>query len=94
MPKEPKSVSYLGIKYSAPIDKKAHVIAFNEKTGKKLFEKRIYEETINPEMEEDVQWIFINNLKIKNNHLLIKNTNNEIYSMDLSKKDNPVKRIK
>ncbi len=64
-----------------------HVVAFDNTTGKKLWEKRIYEARINPLLEKDVQDVFITNLTIKNEKLIITTEKDEYYSLDLKTKE-------
>jgi hypothetical protein len=45
---------------------------------------KIYTIEYNNNLEKDVQDIFIKNLKISNNFLLITNERNKVYRMDLS----------
>ena len=97
-PKEALPVSYLNVKYTAPItiNKLGYIVAFDKKTGEKIWEKKIYEQKIDPNLEEDVQWVFIMELKIENQQLIITNTNNEVYSMTILGQAIPpiIKRIK
>lgn len=73
-PKEVEPVIYRGIKFTAPIHTKklGLVEGYDLATGKKVWEKKVYDVKINPLMEEDVQWIFIESLQItKDGKLLV-----------------------
>lgn len=72
-PKEVEPVIYNGIKYTAPHEKMGYVEAFNNTTGEKLREIKVYDVKIDPNMETDVQLIFIANLSIVNGKLIVIN---------------------
>jgi hypothetical protein len=82
-PQEVIPVSYLGVKYSARVARMGYVEAYDEKTGLKLWEKKVYDVKIDPYVEEDVQWVFIKELKIENQQLIVTNTNDEVYSITI-----------
>jgi len=58
------------------------VQAFNENTNKLIWSKKIYKVKIKSGIEEDTQWIFIKEIKIDNDKLLIVNESNKIYEVD------------
>src|SRR4026207_1168393 len=57
-------VVYEGIRYVAPNDdgRRAYIEAWNVATNKKLWELTLFTNRIDPKLEEDVQWVFINAL--------------------------------
>jgi hypothetical protein len=59
-------VIHEGIHYSAPNDDgcRAYVEAWDIQTNKKLWDVTVFTNRIDPKLEEDVQWVFINALKI------------------------------
>jgi hypothetical protein len=97
---EPKPVTpvvHNGVKYSASNDSgvEAKVEARNEKTGDKLWDVVIYTVKIKPDLEEDVQWVFITQLAVRDNSLLVTNEKNQQFTVDLTTKKVPeVKREK
>jgi hypothetical protein len=80
-------VSYKGIKYSAPNDDgRMGYVRACDSSGKCLFRISVFETTINPELEEDVQWVFIADLKLIGNSLLVKDERGRCYSINLDSK--------
>jgi hypothetical protein len=84
-----------GIKYVAPnkIGTKGIIQAWNIKTGKKLWEKTLYTVRLNPKLETDVQWLYIQFLQLQGNQIIATNEQNQRYSINLktlqSKRLNP-----
>jgi len=62
-----------GILYSATNKngRVAYVMASDANTGKELWKLTIFETKIKPDLEEDVQWVFITRLWLDRNSLLI-----------------------
>lgn len=67
LPKDVNPIVYEGIKYTAPTDKMGYVVASDVKTGKVLWEKKVYEVTYQMGLEQDVQDVFISGLEIRDN---------------------------
>jgi hypothetical protein len=65
-----------GVLYSAPNDngRIEYVSASDAKTRKKLWDIKIYEPIIDPNLEEDVQWVFITDLRLAGHFLLVQGT--------------------
>lgn len=74
-----------GIHYSAQQDNgsKAIIRATDADTGKALWEATIYEVKINPDLEADVQWVFIRNIKIEKGSLHITDEHDRVFLLDL-----------
>lgn len=72
-----------GVEYSAPHDAMAFVVAKGIGLGKELWRVRIYEVRVNPELERDVQDVFITSLSEKDGALLITNERGEKFTLDL-----------
>src|SRR5207244_5118276 len=66
-------VVYEGIRYVAPNDdgRRAYIQAWDIKTNKKLWELTIFTNRIDPKLEEDVQWDFIEKLGIRDGTLMV-----------------------
>jgi len=77
------SVVIKGVEYSAPHDAMAFVVANALGSGKELWRVRIYEVRVNPELERDVQDVFITSLAEKDGALLITNEHDEKFTLDL-----------
>jgi hypothetical protein len=65
------------------IGTKGIIQAWNIKTGKKLWEKTLYTVRINPKLETDVQWLYIQSIQIKGNQIIATNEQNQRYSINL-----------
>ena len=72
-----------GIEYSAPHDAMGFVVAKGISSGKELWRVQIYKVRVNPELERDVQDVFITSLADKDGTLLITNERGEKYTLDL-----------
>ncbi|OGF64875.1 MAG: hypothetical protein A2Y62_13190 [Candidatus Fischerbacteria bacterium RBG_13_37_8] len=81
-------VVYKGIEYRAPHERMGYVQAWDIKNNKFLWEKKIYDVPIDPKLEEDVQWIFVTSLEMKNDKLIVTNETNEIFSVELEPETN------
>lgn len=87
----PKPVSPVvrdGVKYSVPNDngRIGHVVASDDRNGKTLWDIKIFEVQIDPKLEEDVQWVFITDLKLVGNALRMKDEKSRCYNLDLTTK--------
>jgi hypothetical protein len=84
-----------GIKYVAPnkVGTKGIIQAWNIKTGKKLWQKTLYTVRLNPKLETDVQWLYIQSIQLQGNQIIATNEQNQRYSINLktlqSKRLNP-----
>ena len=76
-----------GITYTATGDgKTACVVASDANTGKELWKAKIYHVHINPFIEEDNQWIYISEMNLSGNAILIRNEAARCYRLNLIKK--------
>src|SRR4051794_18266161 len=73
-----------GIEYSAPHDPIGWVIATDVKTRREIYRRRIYQIPIKPDLERDVQDVFITALEVKRNFLIVTNERGAMYALDLS----------
>jgi hypothetical protein len=72
-------------KYSAQGDGRTGYVVANEViTGKELWRVEIFRVHLEPGLEEDVQWVFITELKLVDNALLVKDEKHRCYVLDLS----------
>lgn len=73
------------IRYSAQGDGRiGYVIASEVTTGKELWRVEIFRIHIKPWIEEDVQWVFISDLKLLDNALLVRDEKSRCYRLDLA----------
>lgn len=93
-PRPVPPVVHHGVKYAAPNQngREGKVEARDEKTGRKLWEVVIYTVAIDRNLEEDVQWVFITALSIRDDVLTVTNEKGERFSLDLKTKK--VERLK
>jgi len=83
-----------GIRYVAPNDKGsvAYVEAWDIPTGKFLWKRTVFRTFIRPWMEHCIQWVFIREMKLEGEQLVIVSDRAKIYSLDLKTKR--VRRLK
>src|SRR2546430_15059375 len=84
-PSQVEPVVYDGIRYIAPNDdgRRAHVEAWDVRTNKKLWDLTIFVNRIDPSLEEDVQWVFIKALNIRDGALIVTPERGKTYAVDL-----------
>ena len=84
-PKPVTPVVHDGVKYLAPNDNgcEGRVEARKADTDEKLWDAVIYTVKIDPNLEQDVQWVFITALKIDGDKLHVTNEKKEQYILDL-----------
>jgi hypothetical protein len=76
-----------GIAYSAPNDDgRTGYVQASDSAGKHLFRIIVFQTEINPNLEEDVQWVFITDLRLAGNSLWVKDEKSRCYSADLQTK--------
>ncbi len=91
-------VVYEGIEYRAPKDtyspdgkafplKMGVVEAWDKATGKMLWEMKVYTVELDPDLERDVQDVFIAKLEIDAGKLIVTNEHSDRYSIDLKTKE-------
>lgn len=77
-----------GVRYLAPNNdgRRGYIEAWDVHSNKKLWDLTVFTNVINPKMEEDVQWVFINKLGIRDGTLLVTSERDNIYQVDLNTK--------
>ena len=87
-PAKVEPVIHQGVRYIAPNDngRRAYIEAWDIQTNKKLWDLTIFTNRIDPALEEDVQWVFIKTLNIRDGALVVTSERNEIYRVDLKTK--------
>jgi len=83
-----------GIRYTVPNDKGTvgYVVASDAVTGKQLWKKTIFRKCICPCLEHDVQWVFIKQMRLDGERLLLVTERDKMYSLHLTTRK--VKRLK
>jgi hypothetical protein len=81
-------VIHEGIRYVAPNDdgRRGYIEAWNVGTNKKLWELTIFTIGIDPNLEEDVQWVFIKALNIQDGRLMVTSERGKTYQVDVKTK--------
>ena len=87
-PAEVEPVIRGDIRYVAPNDngQRAYIEAWDVQTNKKLWDLTIFTNPVDPKLEEDVQWVFIKALSVKDNVLLVTSERARRYEVDLKTK--------
>ncbi len=87
-PSKVEPVVYQGVRYIAPNDdgRRAYIEAWDIQTNKKLWDLTVFTNRIDPTLEEDVQWVFIKALNIRNGALVVTSERDKIYRVDLKTK--------
>jgi hypothetical protein len=79
---------YEGVRYVAPNDdgRRGYIEAWNVGTNEKLWELTVFTNRIDPNLEEDVQWVFIKALNIKDGRLMVTSERGKTYLVDVNAK--------
>jgi hypothetical protein len=87
-------IVHTGIRYTVPNDRGTvgYVVAVEAATGKELWRKTIFRKMLNPILEHDVQWVFIKQMRLDGERLLLVSEEDKMYSLDL--KTRKVKKVK
>jgi hypothetical protein len=87
-PAKCKPVVHQGIRYVAPNDdgRRAHVEAWEIESNKKLWDTTVFTNRIDPKLEEDVQWVFIKELRIQGGVLVVTSERDKVYLVNVKTK--------
>jgi hypothetical protein len=86
-PKPVAPVVYGGITYSAPNHgRSGNYVVASDSTGKEQFRIKVFDTPIDRKLEEDVQWVFITELKLAGRSLIVKDEKSRCYTVDLETK--------
>ena len=86
-PKPVAPVDADGIRYSAEGDgRDEYVVATDIASGKLLWKIKVFHNRIEFWIEEDNQWVFISDLKLSGNSLLIRDEKARCYLIDVAKR--------
>jgi hypothetical protein len=81
-PAKVKPVVYGQLTLTAPTNKMGYIVAYDS-SGKEAWNIRIYKVHYNVFIEKDVQGVYINNIQLRKDNLLIRNDTDEDYLLDL-----------
>jgi hypothetical protein len=87
-PARVEPVIYEGVRYVAPNDdgRRAYIEAWDVQSNKKLWELTVFTNRIDPKLEEDVQWIFVTKLSVRDHTLVVTSERGKTYQIDLKTK--------
>jgi hypothetical protein len=87
-PARVEPVIYQGVRYIAPNDdgRRGYIEAWDVQTNKKRWDLTIFTNRIDPTLEEDVQWVFIKALNIRDGALVVTSERDKIYRVDVKTK--------
>jgi hypothetical protein len=87
-PAAAKPVIHQGIRYVAPNDdgRRAYVEACDVRTNKKLWDLTVFTNRVDPKLEEDVQWVFIITMSIRDHTIIVRSERGTTYQIDLQTK--------
>ena len=85
-PEKVDPVVYEGVRYVVPNDdgRRAYIEAWDVGTNNKLWELTIFTNAINPNLEKDVQWVFITALNIHDGRLVVTSENGKTYLVNVN----------
>jgi hypothetical protein len=85
-PSKVEPVVHNGIGYVAPNDdgRRGYIEAWDVQSNRKLWDLTIFTNRIDPKLEEDVQWVFINKLRVRDGTLLVTSERGNTYQVDLN----------
>jgi hypothetical protein len=81
-------VIHEGVRYVTPNDdgRRAYLEAWDVRSNKKLCNLTVFTNRIDPKLEEDVQWVFINTLSMRDHTLIVTSERGTTYQIDLQTK--------
>jgi len=81
-------VIYEGVRYVVPNDdgRRAYIEAWDVRINKKLWDLTAFTNRIDPKLEEDVQWVFIDKLRVQDGTLMVTSERGKTYQIDLKTK--------
>jgi hypothetical protein len=87
-PAKVEPVIYEGVRYVAPNDdgRRAYIEALDVQTNKKLWDLTVFTNPMDPKLEEDVQWVFIDKLSVRDGALMVTSERGKTYQVDLKTK--------
>ena len=85
-PVKVEPVIHESIRYVAPNDdgRRGYIEAWDVQTNKKLWDLTVFTNRIDPKLEEDVQWVFIKSLSIRDGKLMVTSERGATYQIDLN----------
>ncbi len=87
-PAKVEPVIYEGVRYVVPNDdgRRAYIEAWDVQTDKRLWDLTVFTNRIDPKLEEDVQWVFVDKLSVRDGALIVTSERGKTYQVDLKTK--------
>ncbi|PWT78539.1 MAG: hypothetical protein C5B58_15120 [Acidobacteria bacterium] len=87
-PPKVEPVIHDDIRYVAPNDdgRRGYIEAWDVQTNRKLWDLTVFTNRIDPKLEQDVQWVFIDRLSVRDGTLIVKSERGTTYRIDLKTK--------
>lgn len=86
-PKKVEPLIHENVKFLAPWDKMGYIEARDKNTNDLLWDLKVYEVEIDPNIEHDVQEIYIASIKLKSGALEVRTEFNTKYMVNLETKE-------
>ena len=87
-PAKVEPVIHEGVRYVAPNDNshRGYIEAWDVQTNKRLWDLTVFTNRIDPKLEEDVQWVFIDKLRVRDGALMVTSERGKTFQVDLKTK--------
>jgi len=87
-PAKVEPVIHEGVRYVAPNDdgRRGYIEAWDVRSNKKIWDLKVFTNRIDPKLEEDVQWVFIEKLRVQDGTLIVTSERGKTYQVDLKTK--------
>lgn len=87
-PAKVQPVVYDGVRYVAPNDdgSRGYIQAWEIKTNRKLWDLTVFTNRLDPKLEQDVQWVFVKSLSVRDGKLIVTSERGNTYDVDLNTK--------
>jgi hypothetical protein len=87
-PAKVEAVIYQDVRYVAPNDDghRGYIEAWDFQSNKKLWELTVFTNRIDQKLEEDVQWVFIGKLSVRDGALMVTSERGKTFQVDLKTK--------
>ncbi len=82
-PKEVTPVLYGQLKLTAPTNQMGYIVAFDTTAGEVVWKVRIYKVHYDVFLEKDAQDVYINDIELRNDNLLIRDDTDQHYLLNL-----------
>jgi hypothetical protein len=87
-PAKVEPVIHEGVRFVAPNDdgRRGYIEAWDVQTNKRLWDLTVFTNRIDPKLEEDVQWVFIEKLSVRDGTLMVISERGKTYQIELKTK--------